>query len=166
MKSAVQIGLLGLGTVGGGVVKILQENATNISQKVGLPVEISKVLVRNKDKKRTVDIADEKVTTDINDILTDPNIDIIVEVMGGEQPAKEYILQALNAGKHVVTANKDVVAKYGRELFAAAEENRVDLLFEASVGGGIPIIRPLKQCLAANKPNSAIAKPRQRLCRL
>jgi len=151
MKSAVQIGLLGLGTVGGGVVKILQENATNISQKVGLPVEISKVLVRNKDKKRTVDIADEKVTTDINDILTDPNIDIIVEVMGGEQPAKEYILQALNAGKHVVTANKDVVAKYGRELFAAAEENRVDLLFEASVGGGIPIIRPLKQCLAANK---------------
>lgn len=151
MKSVIQIGLLGLGTVGGGVVKILQENAANISQKVGLPLKISSILVRNKDKQRSVDTGDAKVTTDINEILADPDIDIIVEVMGGEQPAKEYILQALKAGKHVVTANKDVVAKYGRELFAAAEDNHVDLLFEASVGGGIPIIRPLKQCLAANK---------------
>jgi len=151
MKNAIQIGLLGLGTVGGGVVKILQENAANISQKVGLPLKISSILVRNKDKQRAVDTGDAKITTDINEILANPDIDIIVEVMGGEQPAKEYILQALNAGKHVVTANKDVVAKYGRELFTAAEDNHVDLLFEASVGGGIPIIRPLKQCLAANK---------------
>ncbi|HAK72906.1 MAG TPA: homoserine dehydrogenase, partial [Sporomusaceae bacterium] len=77
----------------------------------------SSILVRNKDKQRAVDTGDAKITTDINEILANPDIDIIVEVMGGEQPAKEYILQALNAGKHVVTANKDVVAKYGRELF-------------------------------------------------
>lgn len=151
MKRAIQIGLLGLGTVGGSVVKIVQENAANISQKVGLPLKISRVLVRSKEKQRTVDTGDAIVTTDIKDILADPAIDIIVEVMGGEQPAKDYILQALNAGKHVVTANKDVIAKYGRELFTAAEDNHVDLLFEASVGGGIPIIRPLKQCLAANQ---------------
>ena len=148
--SAINIALLGMGTVGTGVVKILTNNAHNIAQKVGMPVVIKKILVRNLAKVRTV-ATDAELVTDFEEILNDPAITIVVEVMGGEIPSKEYMLAALNAGKHVVTANKDVVAKYGRELFEAAEVSHVDFLFEASVGGGIPIIRPLKQCLAANQ---------------
>lgn len=151
MKELITIGLLGLGTVGSGVVKILSDNATNIERKIGLPLHVKKILVRNPGKIRNLSISAEQLTTNADEILGDPDIDIIVEVMGGENPARDYILRALHAGKHVVTANKDVVAKYGRELFDAAEKNHVDLLFEASVGGGIPIIRPLKQCLAANQ---------------
>lgn len=150
MVDQINIGLLGMGTVGTGVIKIMNANACNIDQKVGIPVHIKKILVRNLAKARLVDTQAE-ITTDAYAVINDPDIQIIVEVIGGETPAKDYILAALNAGKHVVTANKDVVAKYGRELFAAAEANHVDLLFEASVGGGIPIIRPLKQCLAANR---------------
>lgn len=150
MVDPIKIGMLGMGTVGSGVIKIMTANACNIEQKVGIPLNIKKILVRNLNKIRTAETSAE-LTTDIASIINDPEIKIIVEVMGGETPAKDYILAALNAGKHVVTANKDVVAKYGRELFAAAEANHVDLLFEASVGGGIPIIRPLKQCLAANR---------------
>lgn len=148
--SAINIALLGMGTVGTGVVKILTNNAHNITQKVGSPVKIKKILVKNPNKVRSVTPAAELVTA-FEDILSDPDISIVVEIMGGEMPAKEYMLAALKAGKHVVTANKDVVAKYGRELFEAAETSHVDFLFEASVGGGIPIIRPLKQCLAANQ---------------
>lgn len=150
MKDSVNIGLLGLGTVGTGVVNVLTANAHEISQKTGVPVNIKKILVRNLNKVRNI-AAGAVLTTNADDILNDNEIDIIVEVMGGEQPAKDYMLRALNAGKNVVTANKDVVAKFGRELFSAAEANHVDFMFEASVGGGIPIIRPLKQCLAANK---------------
>ena len=150
MLNKINIGMLGMGTVGTGVLKILNSNANNIECKVGEPVHIKKVLVRDRSKVRGI-TTDAQITTDINDIISDPDIQIVVEVMGGEVPAKDYILAALNAGKHVVTANKDVVARYGRELFAAAKQNHVDLLFEASVGGGIPIIRPLKQCLAANR---------------
>lgn len=150
MKKTIQVGLLGLGTVGSGVVKILAGNAANIARKAGSDIAIKKIMVRNPAKPRSVDV-DELITTNVEDILNDPDIDIVVEVMGGEAPAKEYMLRALAAGKHVVTANKDVVAKYGKELFTVAEEKQVDFMFEASVGGGIPIIRPLKQCLAANK---------------
>ncbi|WP_094602801.1 Homoserine dehydrogenase [Sporomusa silvacetica DSM 10669] len=148
--SAINIALLGMGTVGTGVVKILTNNAHNISQKVGIPVVIKKILVRNLTKVRTV-ATEAELVTNIEEILSDPDITIVVEIMGGEIPSKEYMLAALKAGKHVVTANKDVVSKYGRELFEAAEASQVDFLFEASVGGGIPIIRPLKQCLAANQ---------------
>ena len=150
MKDSINIGLLGLGTVGSGVISILTGNAHEIAQKTGVPVKVRKILVRDKNKVRNI-APDALITTNADEILNDEDIDIIVEVMGGEQPAKEYMLRALNAGKNVVTANKDVVAKYGRELFSAAEANHVDFMFEASVGGGIPIIRPLKQCLAANK---------------
>lgn len=146
----IDIALLGMGTVGTGVVKLLEGNATDIEKKAGIPVAIKKILVRDPAKYRNTATKAE-ITTELSSIIDDPDIQIVVEVMGGETPAKDYIIQALNAGKHVVTANKDVIAKYGRELFAAAEKNHVDLLFEASVGGGIPIIRPLKQCLAANR---------------
>ncbi|CUH96246.1 Homoserine dehydrogenase [Propionispora sp. 2/2-37] len=150
MKNSINIGLLGLGTVGSGVVKVLANNAQNIAQKVGIPIHIKKIMVRNPNKRRNVAV-DQLLTTKVDDIINDPEIDIVVELIGGETTAKEYMLRALQAGKHVVTANKDVMAKYGRELFEIAEVNRLDLMFEASVGGGIPIIRPLKQCLAGNK---------------
>ncbi|EIW18499.1 MULTISPECIES: homoserine dehydrogenase [Pelosinus] len=150
MRKTITIGLLGMGTVGTSVVKILTENANDISQKVGIPVNIKKIMVRQLDKNRNIDV-DAEFTTTIDDIINDPDIDIIVEVMGGMNPTKDYIVQALVAGKHVVTANKDVVAKHGQEIFEAADKSKVDFLFEASVAGGIPIIRPLKQCLAANK---------------
>lgn len=148
--SAIHIALLGMGTVGTGVVKILSNNAPSIEKKVGAPVVIKKILVRNPNKTRDI-ATDAQLVTNFDEILNDPDIKVVVEIMGGELPAKDYMLAALNAGKHVITANKDVVAKHGRELFEAAEENHTDFLFEASVGGGIPIIRPLKQCLAANK---------------
>ena len=150
MQKIINVGLLGMGTVGTGVVKILTTNAHDILQKVGVPVNIKKIMVRQPDKLRNVD-TNAEFTTNIDDIINDKDIDIVVELMGGTEPAKEYILRALRAGKHVVTANKDVVAKFGQEILEVAEEYNADFLFEASVAGGIPIIRPLKQCLAANK---------------
>lgn len=149
MNKKINVALLGFGTVGSGVIKILNTNGANFEPKIGASVNVKTILVRNPQKVRDVEF-NGKIITDFSDIINDPEIDIVVEVMGGEEPAKDYILQALRAGKHVVTANKDVIAKYGKELFTAAEESGVDLMFEASVGGGIPIIRPLKQCLAAN----------------
>ncbi len=150
MKRIINIGLLGMGTVGTGVVKILTNNAYDISQKVGMSVHIKKIMVRNLTKPRSIETTAE-FTTSFEDIINDQEIDVVVELLGGMEPAKDYILRALRAGKHVVTANKDVVAKFGQEILDVAEENKVDFLFEASVAGGIPIIRPLKQCLAANK---------------
>ncbi len=150
MHKVIQVGLLGLGTVGTGVMKLLQQNYEQIEKRVGNPIVIKKVLVRDLKKARKLP-ADAIMTTNADDILGDPEIQIVVEVMGGEQPALSYMLKAMENGKHVVTANKDVVAKYGHELFAMAEHHHVDFQFEGSVGGGIPIIRPLKQCLAANR---------------
>lgn len=150
MDKIVQIGLLGFGTVGSGVVRVLTDNSQLIAQRAGTAITIKKILVRDLKKKRALSTAAE-LTTDPAAVIGDPEIDIIVELLGGEEPARTLMLEALNRGKHVVTANKDVMAKYGRELFEAAEKNNVNLLFEASVGGGIPIIRPLKRCLAANR---------------
>ena len=150
MDKIVQIGLLGFGTVGTGVVRVLTDNSQLIAQRAGTAITINKILVRDLNKKRALSTAAE-LTTDPAAVIGDPEIDIVVELLGGEEPARTLMLEALNRGKHVVTANKDVMAKYGRELFEAAEKNNVNLLFEASVGGGIPIIRPLKRCLAANR---------------
>ena len=150
MDRVVHVGLLGFGTVGTGVIRILQDNAALIGQRAGTAIKISKILVRDLGKNRQLAV-DAEITVDPDAVIQDPDIDIVVELMGGEEPARTMMLDALNHGKHVVTANKDVMAKFGRELFAAAEANNVNLLFEASVGGGIPIIRPLKRCLAANR---------------
>jgi len=146
----MKIGLMGLGTVGTGVVHLINQNGKNIEKKIGEKIEIKKILVKDPNKKRTP-LAEGKITFDANDILEDEEIDVVVEVMGKEHPALEYIIKALKKGKHVVTANKEVIAVHGKELIKLATENKVSLLYEASVGGGIPIIRPLKQCLAANK---------------
>ena len=150
MNKKIKIGLLGSGTVGTGVIKVLLENVHEITQKIGREVAITKVLVRDLNKKRKIP-STCTIIDDFEEIINDDSIDIVVEVMGGENPAKEYMLRSLEAGKHVVTANKDVVAKYGKLMFEAAEKHKVDFMFEASVGGGIPIITPLKQCLTANK---------------
>lgn len=150
MGKTIKIGLLGSGTVGSGVVEVLKKNVDEISQKAGTEIEIKKILVRDLKKKRP-HLEGMELTDDINDILKDEDIYIIVELMGGLHPAREYMLRAMKAGKHVVTANKDVVAQFGKDMFDAAKENRVEFLFEASVGGGIPIITPLKESLTANR---------------
>lgn len=144
----VNIGILGLGTVGTGVVKLLEQNRKIIFKRCEKEIFIKKVLVKSKNKKR--DIPKDKICFNANQILEDDDISIVVEVMGGEEPALSYIKKALASGKHVVTANKEIVAKHGKELFELATNNHVSLLFEASVAGGIPIIRPMKYCLASN----------------
>jgi Homoserine dehydrogenase len=153
MHNEIKIGLLGAGTVGGGVILVLKNNAKEIEKRVGVPVRIVKVFTRRPEKVTELDDS-LMVTNSVDDILDDTEIDIVIELIGREDPAKEYIARALAAKKNVVTANKDILAKYGKELFALAEENNVDFMFEAAVAGGIPIIRPLKSCLAANKINS------------
>ena len=140
--------------VGGGVAQKLLEHPDAISGKIGHPVSLKKVLVRDAGKPRDVNPAPALITTDPEEILGDPDIHVLVEVMGGTQPAFEYLKQALSTGKHVVTANKEVMAKHGLELLALARENRVNLLFEASVGGGVPIVGCLMNQLAANDVRS------------
>ncbi|SFT33459.1 homoserine dehydrogenase [Selenomonas sp. GACV-9] len=150
MERVIRVGLLGAGTVGSGVIQVLAMNRRQITERVGAQIQLKTVLVRNAAKKRP-QLDGFKVTDNIEDIVNDDEIDIVVELMGGLEPAREYMLKAMEHGKSVVTANKDVVAQFGKEMFAMAEKHDVDFMFEASVGGGIPIITPLKQCLTANK---------------
>ena len=150
MNKPIRIALLGLGTVGGGVYKLLARRAEEMPQIAGAPIEISHILVRNAAKPRSgVDTA--LLTDNWQDIVSDPEVAIVVEMMGGIEPARTYIAEALAAGKNVVTANKDLMAVHGGELLDLAEAHHCDLQFEASVAGAIPIIRPLKQCLAGNE---------------
>lgn len=148
MSKVIKVGLLGLGTVGTGVYKLLEKQKDNLLFTAGSKIEIKKILVRNIEKDRPVDKS--LLTDNWQDIIDDPEIDIIVELMGGMEPTKDYIMEALQKGKNVVTANKDLMAEYGEEFSKEAESQNVDLAYEASVGGGIPIIRPLKQCLIGN----------------
>lgn len=155
MAKVVKAALLGLGTVGSGVYKLIQEQQEEMANKAGAPIEIEAVLVHDIHKKR--EGIDPALLTDRwEDIINNEEIEIVIEVMGGIEPAKTMILEALNSGKSVVTANKDLVAEYGGGLLDAADNNGVDFLFEAAVGGGIPIIRPLKQCLAANEIDEVV----------
>lgn len=150
----VKIGLLGLGTVGTGTVEILQDpQGRNPLLKA---IEIQRVGVRSLEKPRQVDLPASLLTTDLEAIVTDPEIAIVVELMGGLEPARSLILQAIAHKKHIVTANKAVIARYGPEIYAAANENGVYVLLEAAVGGGIPIIKPLKQSLGANRIQSIV----------
>ncbi|GAV22286.1 homoserine dehydrogenase [Carboxydothermus pertinax] len=149
--ATVKIGLLGFGTVGRGVYKVLQTHREKIYNTLGVEVEIGRVLVRNLEKyQKTYPELIDLFTENPEEIIDNPEIKIIVEVMGGINPALDYVLQAMKNGKSVITANKDMVAERGRELFATHEEQGVDFLFEASVAGGIPIIRTLKESLAGN----------------
>lgn len=146
----IQVAILGLGTVGTGVYKVLKSASEDIQKKTGCQITVKKVLVRNMEKaaKKVEDAS--ILTNNWSEIVNDPEIQIVIEVMGGLHPAKECILDALNAGKNVVTANKDLIAEDGRILLETADKNGKDFLFEAAVAGGIPIIRPMRQCLAGN----------------
>ena len=145
----VKIGILGLGTVGTGTVQILLDPVGR--HHLLQSVEIHRVGVKSIDKLRTVDLATDLVTTDLDAIVSDPEIDIIVEVMGGIEPARSLMLKAIAHGKHIVTANKAVIAKFGDEIFTAANRAGVYVMLEAAVGGGIPVIQPLKQSLGVNR---------------
>lgn len=149
-EKKIKVALLGLGTVGTGVYKLINRQKDEMERKVGTNLEVEKILVHNIKKIRD-GVDHSLLTNDWNEIINNPEIEIVIEVMGGIEPARTMILEALRAGKNVVTANKDLVAEYGRELLDAASENGKDFLFEAAVAGGIPIIRPLKQCLAGNE---------------
>ncbi len=149
-RQAIGIGLMGLGVVGSGVARIMREKADVYARQIGYPLGIKRVLVRDPAKRRAFPVEPSLLTTDASDLLANPKVEMIIEVMGGEHPAYEYLREALAAGKFVVTANKEVMAKHGAELLALAREHNVDLLYEASVGGGIPIIAPLKRDLLAN----------------
>ncbi|MEQ9552723.1 MAG: homoserine dehydrogenase [Coleofasciculus sp. G3-WIS-01] len=151
---AFKIGLLGLGTVGTGTAKILQDPIGR--NPLLQTIDIHRVGVRSLDKPRSVKVSPEIMTTDLESIVTDPEIDIIVELLGGLEPARSLILKAISHGKHIVTANKAVIARYGAEIFTAAEEKGVYVLLEAAVGGGIPVIQPLKQSLGVNQIHSII----------
>lgn len=149
-QDVVNVGILGFGTVGSGVIRILQEYQEKVLQETGCIVRVKKVLVRDPIKERAVTIDASLVTAAFADILNDPEIDIVVEVMGGVEVPREYLLQALNAKKHVVTANKDLLAAYGRELLTVAAVNNCDIYFEASVGGGIPVLRGIHGGLSSD----------------
>lgn len=151
----INIGLLGLGTVGSGVASILMNNRYDINTRTGTDLTIKKALVRNLLKERPCSEGIQ-LTDNPDEIIKDPEIDIVVEVIGGIEPARSWIIAALNNGKNVITANKDLLAAHGSELFAAAEHSKRDLFFEASVAGGIPIIAALRQSFTANRISSLI----------
>ena len=150
MDKVTKIALLGLGTVGGGVYKVIQMQQEEMERKLGTRVEIKKILVRNI-AKAAIKVKDASVlTNNVDEIMKDPEIRVVVEVMGGIEPARTYILEALKAGNHVVTANKDLLAADGHILMETAAEHHCDLFYEAAVAGGIPIIGPLKGSLSGN----------------
>ena len=146
---AINIGLIGLGTVGTGVVKILRKNRDLLLKKLNVPLILKKVAYKNLSRPRTVDLSGIEITN-AEEIINDPEINIVIELIGGYEPAKTYILTAIKKRKHVVTANKALLALYGEEIFKTAMECGVDVAFEASVGGGIPLINGIKEGLVGN----------------
>ena len=145
----VKVALLGSGTVGGGVIKVLQQNADVITQRAGVKIKLDKVLIIQADVGKPI-LEGLNTTFDFDEIINDPEIKIVIELIGGTKVAKDFMIKAMEHGKNVVTANKDCIAQFGKELFETAEKYNVEFAFEASVGGGIPIIRPLKESLIAN----------------
>ena len=154
MTREIGVGIVGLGVVGGGVARALLERREYFARQVGASLVVRRAAVRDLSKPRTVELGAGVLTNDVNAVLDDPAIDIVVEVIGGEEPAGSFIRRALSAGKHVVTANKELMAKAGPELLADAHARGLDIMFEASVGGGIPLISPLRRDLLANKITS------------
>lgn len=151
MKQVINVGLVGFGTVGSGAAKILIDNHDSIARKVGAPIKIKRIADLDITTPRPVKIDASVLTTDASQIINDPQIDILIETIGGVKPAGDFIRAALRAGKNIVTANKELIAKEGATLLPLAAELKKDFMFEASVGGGIPIVRPLKACLAGNE---------------
>jgi homoserine dehydrogenase len=149
-RRIIRIGQIGCGTVGSGVIAILNDNAEAISRRTGCEIRVARVAVKDLADPRYVEVPEDMITTDAAAVLGDPDIHIVVEVMGGIEPARTFITEAFAAGKHVVSANKELMSTHGGEILQAAEKAGVDIAYEASVGGGIPILLPLKQSLAGN----------------
>ena len=150
-RTEIRVGLIGLGTVGGGVVRLLQENGELIRRQLGVPLTLVKAADADASKGAALGLSRDQVTAKADEVIADPSIDVIVELIGGYDPAERFLLDAMSRGKCVVTANKALLATAGERLFEAASRHGVELAFEASVGGGIPIIRALKEGLAANR---------------
>lgn len=150
-KRDLTIGMLGFGTVGSGVATMIRDNEKELTQRLGVAVKIGKIVVRDLDKDRGTDFDEDKLCTSVSDVINDPSIDVIVEVMGGIEEARQAIEGALSAGKPVITANKDLMALHGHSLLRLAHKNSCDLYYEASVAGGIPIIRTLEDGLASDR---------------
>jgi len=151
MHDQVRIGLLGCGNVGAALVRLVHDHADLLELRAGVPIEIARVAVRDLTKDRALPLPANRFTDDPAALVGDPDVDVVVEVIGGVEPARTLIVDALMGGKPVVTANKELLAVHGRELFETAEGAGVDLLFEASVGGGIPLMRPLRESLAGDR---------------
>ena len=149
-KPSVGVGLLGMGVVGGGVASILAAKGSHLERLVGRPMSLEGVLVRDLSKPRSYQTPAGLLSTEVDEIINNPRVDIVVEVMGGQHPALDLILKSISLGKHIVTANKEVMAQHGPDILALAREKGVQVLFEASVAGGTPIIAPLLRDLAAN----------------
>jgi homoserine dehydrogenase len=151
MKQKITVGIIGLGTVGSGALRILRQNADLIRQRAGVPIEVTKIAVRDLERDRGISVPSELLTDKPSQIIDDPAIDVVVELIGGYEPAKHLILSAIARGKHVVTANKALLALHGAEIQEAARRAGVRIGFEGSVGGGIPVIKALQEALAANR---------------
>ena len=151
--SPVRVGVIGFSNVGAALVRLLIEQADDIAERTGVRLELTRVAVRDLAKHRSMELPPGVLTDDTAAVVKDPDVDVIVELMGGTEPARTFILDALTAGKPVVSANKELLANVGPELFEAAVASGVDLLFEASVGGGIPLLRPLRESLAGDRIN-------------
>ncbi len=158
-KKGIGVGLMGLGVISGQVARVLRDKAGSLAEQIGCPLELKKIKVLPQDLERPLvkEFNPGLFTTDENDFFAEPGIDIIVEAIGGEHPALEYHRRALSEGKHIVTSNKEVIAKHGYELFTLAQKNRVNLRYEASVGGGIPLIGPFMFDLVANRVSGIYA---------
>ncbi|MEY2437404.1 MAG: homoserine dehydrogenase [Acidimicrobiaceae bacterium] len=151
MGETVRVGVLGCGNVGAALIQLLQTQGDEIEARTGLRLEVTRVAVRSASRERPVELAEGVLTTDAAGVVKDPEVDIVVEMIGGIEPARELIVAALEGGKPVVSANKELLANFGAELFSAAEKAGVDLLFEAAVAGGIPLIRPLRESLVGER---------------
>ena len=151
MGLTLAVGFLGCGTVGAAALRLLEAHADDIRERSGSPIEVRRVAVRDPARDRGVPAPALGFTGEPGEVLDDPDVHVVVEVMGGVEPARELLLRALASGKHVVTANKELLASHGEELFSAAEAAGVQLRFEAAVGGGIPLIGPLKESLAGER---------------
>ena len=149
--AGVRVGVVGWGTIGSGVIRFLRESNEHLSHRLGAPIELARVADLDLKRKRAVRVPKSLLTKDARSILTDPKIDVVVELMGGLEPARTFVLEAIRHGKDVVTANKALLAHHGAEIFAAAEEVGVGVGFEASVGGGIPIIRTLREGISPDE---------------
>jgi homoserine dehydrogenase len=156
MKNSINIGLLGFGTIGTGVVRVLRENAEVIQQRLGASVQLLKIADLDITTDRGVPVEPGILTTNVEDVISHPDIDLVIELIGGYEPAKSFLLKAIANGKNVVTANKALLAVHGQEIIAAANKAGVSVMFEAAVGGGIPVISPIKESLGANRFSSVL----------